>query len=73
MDITKQMSLEDVKNYLSTQGIVYQFAQKLARQVKITYPHLGRAISGSDDVRADLELIELIHHVKNGRFKVSQD
>lgn len=72
MGLSKTMSVEEMRSYLATHGIKYEEGQRICNQVRKHYPRLGQALKKSEDVRADLEILELIHHVQQGRFPVKQ-
>jgi hypothetical protein len=58
----------DPKAWLGSRGIPFMEAQKLAKQIKQHYPRLIEALKAHKDVRGELELVELVHHVQCGRF-----
>jgi len=60
----------DVPGWLKTNGIEYKWAQTVASQLKKEYPYLANVLKGHHSNRAELDLILLVHHVKNRRFPV---
>jgi hypothetical protein len=72
MGLSKSMSVDEMRVYLAAHGIKYEEAQRWCNQVRKHYPRLGQALKKSEDVRADLEIVELIYHVQQGRFPVTQ-
>ena len=56
----------EVKDWLATRGIPYREAQSIMAQLPKEYPYLGRAVG--QDLRAKLEVVELIYHVQAERF-----
>lgn len=65
---SKDMSVDEMREWLESRGIKFRDAEKLANQVKATYPFLHRAVKEQGSPRADLEIIQLVHDVRNGRF-----
>lgn len=58
----------DPKSWLCSRGISLVEAQKMAQQIKQHYPKLIEALKAHNDVRGELELVELVYHVQGGRF-----
>jgi hypothetical protein len=56
----------NVKDWLTTRGIPVRDAQSIMAQVPKEYPSLGRVLGAN--LRAKLEVVELIYHVQRGRF-----
>ena len=60
----------NVSEWLVGNGMTRKWADSVAIQVKKEYPALGQAMRNQVSNRAELELIQLIHHVMQGRFPV---
>jgi hypothetical protein len=63
----------DPKSWLGSRGIEMGEAQKVAKQIKQHYPKLIEALKAHSDVRGELELVELVFHVKTGRFPPTRE
>ena len=62
--------ISDVQHWLKTNGIDYKWAQMVASQLKKEYPYLASVLKDHYSNRAELDLVLLVHHVKEGRFPV---
>jgi len=58
----------DLQEWLSKHNITIAWATEVAETVRARYPTLTKALKSHPDVEAELELIRLIHDVREERF-----